>query len=289
MKNDELGERMKENYENRTRLFLPRRTYTIIRLDGKAFHTYTKNFSRPYDLRLMKMMDDTAIALCKGIQGIQMAYVQSDEISLLMTDFETIHTDAWFDGNIQKIVSVSASIATAAFNLEALISKQKEVSGTFDEYGLRNSIKPAYFDSRVFSIPDRQEVFNYFVWRQQDATRNSIQMGAQSLYSQKQLHGKNTSELQELMHQKGVNWNDYPVGFKRGRMILKEKIEKFLIVPPRFINQEEYVASEPSTTLTGARLKWDSFGPPIFTQDTEYLKSRTPVIGEGGTDYEVVK
>lgn len=267
MKKDELGERLKDNYENRTRIELPRRTYTIIRLDGKAFHTYTKGFKRPYDLNLMRIMDQTTIKLCESIQGVKMAYTQSDEISLLLTDFETVKTDAWFNGNIQKMVSVSASIATAAFN-----------NGMYlDEEILASMEKVAYFDSRVFTIPDRAEVQNYFIWRQQDATRNSIQMGAQSMYSQKQLHGKDSSDLQELMFQKGHNWNDYPVGFKRGRIILKEKIE-VVEIPER---HEGF-----GGTSTVERTRWGVFEPPVFTQDTEFLRSRIPVVGEGGTSHD---
>lgn len=275
MKKDELGERMKENYENRTRLFLPRRTYTIIRLDGKAFHTYTKGFHRPYDLELMSLMDDTAVALCEGIQGALMAYVQSDEISILLTDFDTIHTDAWFDGNIQKIVSVSASMATAAFNglvLHNIANKalQGDSKAKIDLAAAHaNCLKPAYFDSRTFSIPDRNEVFNYFIWRQQDATRNSIQMGAQSLYSQKQLNGKNTSELQELMFQKGVNWDKYPAGFKRGRMILKNKKEEIEI-------PEKHEGFGGTSTVT--RMRWQSNEPPVFTKAPGWLRGYTPVL-----------
>lgn len=270
MKKDELGDRMKEDYESRTRMMLPRRTYTLMRLDGKAFHTYTKGFERPYDLSLMRVMDNTAIALCKQIQNAVMAFVQSDEITILMTDFATIKTDAWFDGNIQKITSISASIATVAFN-----------NGMYlDEEILAPMSKVAYFDSRVWTMPTPSEVANCFIWRQQDATRNSIQMAAQSMYSQKQLHGKNTSELQEMMFQKGTNWNDYPVGFKRGRIILKEKIENVPIVPPRFKSMKEFLDSEPTEMLTVKRAKWASFEPPIFTQDKQYLLGRIPVIGE---------
>lgn len=201
---DELGKRMKENYENRTRYFLPRRTYTVIRLDGKAFHTFTANLKKPYDKDLMNVMDETAKYLCEEIQGAQFAYVQSDEISLLLTDFEKITTDAWFDGNIQKIASVSASLATAIFNKVKTFNP-----GTW-----------ALFDARVFTIPDPIEVENYFVWRQKDAVRNSIAMTAQSLYSHKELNGKSQADQQEMIFQKGQNWNDMPDGFKRGRMVL---------------------------------------------------------------------
>jgi tRNA(His) 5'-end guanylyltransferase len=259
MKNDELGSRMKDNYEDRTRFSVPRRTYTVIRLDGKSFHTYTKGFKRPYDLGLMRIMDQTAMALCEAIQGVKLAYVQSDEISLVLTDFETIQTDAWFGGNIQKMASVSASIATAAFN-----------NGMYlDEDILANMDKVAYFDSRVFSIPDREEVINALIWRQQDATRNSIQMGAQSLYSQKELHGKNTSELQELMFQKGINWDKYPIGFKRGRIILKEKSESMVV--------QQRIEGENRPTMI-ERIRWGVFDPPIFTQDRNFLQSRIPTM-----------
>lgn len=266
MKKDELGARMKDDYESRTRHMLPRRTYTVIRLDGKAFHTYTKDFKRPYDLNLMRIMDQTAIALCEDIQGVKLAYVQSDEISLILTDFETIHTDAWFDGNIQKMASISASMATVAFN-----------NGMYlDENILASMDKVAFFDSRVFTIPDRTEICNYLIWRQQDATRNSIQMGAQSMYSHKQLHGKNTSELQELMFQKGQNWNDYPVGFKRGRIILREKMEE--VVPEHNLPNVYVDGAIQGGTLF--RTRWGVFDPPIFTQNPEFLKLRIPTIGE---------
>lgn len=191
---------MKQQYENRTRFYLQRRTYTIIRIDGKAFHTYTKGLQRPFDEQFCNHMNRTALYLCKNIQGAELAFVQSDEISILLTDFETITTEAWFDGNLQKMCSVSASMATAVFN----------------------SMRPgklAMFDARVFQIPDRTEVENYFVWRQKDAVTNSIQSLAQSLYSPKELHGKSCNDLQEMCFQKGQNWNSISGGFKRGRII----------------------------------------------------------------------
>ena len=213
---DALGDRMKD-YEVRTKTKLPRRTNTIIRLDGKAFHTFTKGFDRPYDTKLMDAMDYTTKMLCAEIQGCKLGYVQSDEISLLLTDFDKISTDAYFDGNVQKIVSVTASMATAFFN----------------RYMIENRItdKLAFFDSRVFSIAQRVEVENYFIWRQEDCVRNSISMTAQSLYSHKELNGVNTSKAQDMCMLKGVNWNDQPDGFKRGRMITKETYFEDVILP----------------------------------------------------------
>lgn len=202
-----LGDRMKSNYEVRTRLFLPRRTYSIIRIDGKAFHTYTRGLKTPFDEQLIEDMDKTACYLCKSIQGAQFAFVQSDEISILLTDFNKLQTDAWFDGNIQKITSVSASMATAKFN------------------ELRPN-KIALFDSRVFTIPSHVEVENYFIWRQQDTVLNSISSVAQSMYSTKELFKKHSGDMQEMIFQKGTNWNDFPVKQKRGRLIIKEAYEK---------------------------------------------------------------
>lgn len=227
---DTLGDRMKDFYENRTRYTLPRRTYTIIRIDGKAFHTYTRGLERPFDLKLINDMDETACFLCKNIQGAKFAFVQSDEISILLTDFEKITTDVWFDGNIQKIVSISASLATAKFN------------------ELRPN-KLALFDSRVFTIPSSTEVENYFIWRQQDTVRNSISSVAQYLYSSKELFGKNTNEMQEMCFQKGINWNDYDTKLKRGRLIIKQEFEKEGAKRTKWISEDPPIFSQERNVL----------------------------------------
>lgn len=237
IKKDSLGDRMKDFYENRTRILLPRRTYTIIRIDGKAFHTYTKDLKRPFDNKFINDMDETACYICKNIQGSKFAFVQSDEISILLTDFDKLTTNAWFDGNIQKMVSISSSLATAKFNK------------------LRPN-KIALFDSRVFTIPNDIEVENYFIWRQQDTTRNSISSVAQSLFSHKELNNKNSDEMQEMCFQKGVNWNNFDGKLKKGRLIVKQNYEKDGVV----------------------RTKWISIEPPIFTKDRNILKDLIPKI-----------
>jgi tRNA(His) 5'-end guanylyltransferase len=241
MKNS-LGDRMKQSYEDRFRVYLPRRTYTIIRIDGKAFHTYTKGLKRPFDEEFMCDMDETAIYLCNAIMGAKFAFVQSDEISILLTDFEDIGTEAWFDNNLQKMCSVSASMATQCFNGERLARLSI------------NNCKYAEFDSRVFQIPQKIEVENYFIWRQQDTVRNSISSVAQSLYSTKQLNGKNSSDQQEMIFQKGINWNDYPPQCKRGRVIRKENYMKGGV----------------------QRTQWISSQCPTFTQEREYLNELIP-------------
>lgn len=224
---------MKGQYEDRTRIMLPRRTYTILRADGKAFHTFTRRCEKPYDERLVEAFDAAALALCREAQGSCLGYVQSDEISVLLTDFATITTEAWFDGNLQKIVSVAASIVTAAFNAQYS-------DGTSDHW-------QAHFDCRAFTIPDPVEVDNYFIWRQQDAVRNSIQSLAQSKFGHGQLHGLNVSELQEkIFREYGINWNDTPTEQKRGRCVFY-------------------------TTDEGWNIDREI---PTFTQDRTYLKRR---------------
>lgn len=234
---DNLGDRMKDQYENRTRYFLPRRTYTIIRLDGKAFHTFTRGMKRPYDQDFMELMDKTALALCAEVAGAKFAYVQSDEISILLTDFDKQDTQAWFDNNIQKITSVSASMAAAYFNHSSILGNPTR--------------RLAFFDARVFTINDPVEVQNYFIWRQKDAERNSLQMVAQNLYSQKELRGKKSAELHELIYEKNDNWNNYPTGFKRGRVCRRAN---------GLLNQPNAGPWIVDTNI------------PVFTQEREFLR-----------------
>ena len=221
-KNCEIMSRMKSNYENRNKYFLTRRTPVIIRLDGKAFHTYTKGLDRPFDKGLIEDMQSTAIYLCQNIQGAKCAYTQSDEISILVTDFDDLQTQAWFDYNLQKMSSVSASLATGIFDhyrLKRLIRPLGDAEGIWS-YDFAQQ-KLAFFDSRCFNIP-KEEISNYFLARQKDCVKNSISMLAQSLYSHKELEGKNQSEQQELIFQKGLNWNDLHWSKKRGSFITKQ-------------------------------------------------------------------
>lgn len=248
---DDLGDRMKR-YEAVTKQLLPRRTYTIIRVDGKAFHTYTKGLNRPIDEPLVEDMNATAIHMCKVIDGAQFAYVQSDEISVLLSDFNSITSEAWFGGNVQKLCSISASTATWMFNR---CREMRHLSG--------EGSKVALFDSRVFTIPDPTEVSNYFIWRQKDATRNSISSAAQYLFSHKELQALNVNELQEKMwKERHVNWNDYPVSFKRGRLIKKVPYQKYV----------EFTGETVSAT------KWEVTDPDIWTQSNQ-LKELIPTYG----------
>jgi tRNA(His) guanylyltransferase len=199
-----LGDRMKR-YEAPFRQLLPRRTYTVLRLDGRAFHTYLRGCDRPYDEQFMADMDAVAEALCKEITGTQFAYTQSDEISLI-TDFAGIGTEPWFGGVAAKVLSISAALAAAVLN-----HRRPWTGGPMP-----------LFDARVFALSDPVEVANYFVWRQRDAVRNSITMTAQTHFSHKQLHGVKGNELLQMLIEKGVDWTAVPDGFRRGRLTEKE-------------------------------------------------------------------
>jgi tRNA(His) 5'-end guanylyltransferase len=216
MSEDSLGDRMK-SYEDASRIYLPRRLPVIIRLDGKAFHTWTRGLPRPYCQSLMAAMNEVAKHLCSQVQNTVLAYTQSDEISLLLVDYQDIKTTSWFDSNLQKMASVSAGIASAK-----LTALSPTIFG-----GLRDSVKEAVFDARVFVLPPH-EVNNYFIWRQQDWNRNSLAMLAQSMFSHKELQGKGRAEQHEICFQKGVNWANLSSHIKDGRVVVKREVEKFV-------------------------------------------------------------
>jgi tRNA(His) 5'-end guanylyltransferase len=257
-KKDSLGDRMKEFYENRSKTYLTRRTPVIIRLDGKAFHSFTSGFKRPYDEIFHTAMNRTMQYLCESIQGCKLGYTQSDEITLFLTDYETISTDAWFGYNVQKICSVVASMATLKFNQAFRSAVNEATSGKeVDDYAVtlfKARDKGAMFDARCFSIP-KEEVANCFIWRQQDATRNAIQMLGQCNFSHKALQNKSCNDIQDmLMLEKGINFNDMPTEFKRGVCCIKKEV--------------------PCTDrLIGYKTDWVIDKEiPIFTQDRNYIE-----------------
>jgi len=209
---DSLGDRMK-SYESSYFRYLLKRTPVILRLDACACHTWTRGLEKPFDIKFNDCMVQTALILCTKISGARMAYTQSDEISILLIDYENIETEAWFNNRANKIESVSASIATASFN-EAASTNLPEHSKK------KNSL---YFDSRAFNLP-KEEVCNYFIWRMNDCTRNSIQSLGQANFSHKELQNMNNKDVQDmLMLKKGINWNDTITRFKRGTSIYKKQ------------------------------------------------------------------
>lgn len=247
-----IGDRMKR-HEASYRMLLPRRTYTIIRVDGRAFHTYLRKADKPFDMQFISDMGAVAEALCKEISGSVFAYAQSDEISILATDFASIQTQPWFDGVVAKLVSVSASLATAVLNE-------------------RRPGARALFDARVFTIGDPIEFANYFLWRQRDAVRNSISMAAQAHFPHKRLQGLSGNQMQELLFSEaGVNWNDYPVACRRGQVTVRKSGERDV----------EYVDKRTNETVrtTAMRSWWETEGAPRFSAETDgWLATVIPAL-----------
>lgn len=263
-----LGDRMKR-FESVTRSILPPRTHTIIRVDGVAFHSFLRHAAKPYDTAVMEAMDAVAEALCARISGSVMAFTQSDECSILVTDFSAPGTQPWYGGVTQKIASVSASIATVAFN--RVYQEQRDPAAML-EASYEETF--AQFDGRVFTIPDPVEVVNYFLWRQRDCVRNSITMAAQAVFPHKRLHGVNTNQMQELLFaEHGINWNDYPDGCKRGRLTTRHTAEQEITYTDRRSGEEN--------TTTAIRSKWQTEGAPHFTSARDgVLASMIPTRGD---------
>lgn len=229
--NDELGKRMKEYYEQVPKTRLVRRMPVAIRLDGKAFHTFTRGFKKPFDEILIKSMQETMQKLCENIQGCVLGYHQSDEITLILVDYKKLTSSAWFEYEVQKMCSIAASMCTLYFNQifrtnvnMAFAGKSGDELGDYHKTMCMARDKGAMFDARVFNIP-KEEVTNLIYWRQLDATRNSIQMAGQANFSHKELQNKSCNQIQDmLMVEKGINWNDFPTYQKRGSCCIKSEV-----------------------------------------------------------------
>ena len=239
--NDALGDRMK-TYEEVTKTKLVRRMPVIIRLDGKAFHSFTRGFRKPFDKLLMKTMHATMKYLCENIQGCVLGYTQSDEITLVLVDYAKLESCAWFDNEVQKMVSISSSMATFAFNKyfnEYYLEQLAEKGGETDDYDLvydKARRKGALFDSRVFNVP-REDVTNCVYWRQKDAERNSVSALAQSLFSHKSLQGLSQKDLVAKVEQeKGIIWGELPTTCKRGCCCVKKSVYYLDGEPIKWVN-----------------------------------------------------
>jgi tRNA(His) guanylyltransferase len=271
--NRPLGDRMKE-YENLTRFNLSKDYPMIIRLDGNAFHTFTRGFDKPFDKVLRESMQETAKYLLENIPGAQCAYHQSDEISILVTNYQLSNREAWFDNNINKIVSLTASMATLSFN--KIFAQNVKLSSVYDISskdldGVRSShleaIKSgAIFDSRVFILP-KDEVTNYFIWRQQDAIKNAISMAAQSLFSHQSLQNLNGPDMIERMRkEKGIIYDDvYAVVERRGSIAHRLAPAEF----EKTIKQKNGIEK----TIKYERSEWGvDLEIPVFKDTREYIE-----------------
>lgn len=239
MEKKSLGDRMK-GYEAVAKGILVPRMPVILRIDGKAFHTFTKGFKKPCDEIISTTMKDTMKYLCEHVQGCVLGYTQSDEITLVLVDYKELNTTPWFDNEIQKLCSVGASMATMAFNRyfrehvdEWVRSPKLDI-----DYKLISKFQSTYekalnmgamFDCRCFNVP-ADDVTNCLLWRQNDATRNSIEALGRAYFSQKELYKKNGSNIQDMLHEKfSINWNDCSTEYKRGCCCIKNENGKWFI------------------------------------------------------------
>ena len=271
VKNDALGSRMKQ-YEAVPKNFLMRKTPAVIRLDGKAFHSFTKGLEKPFDSFLMSVMQKTMLELCREISGCVFGYTQSDEITLVLTDYASAKTGAWFDYNVQKMVSVSASVATLAFNrlwrediavLRDTTPREEKDYEFADRISvLTSKCDKALFDARCFSLP-KEEVVNCLIWRQKDASRNSVSAVGQANFSAKELHGKNSDDIQEMLWQeKKINWNDFPTACKRGSASYRRHVVTEMQNPYK---PDEMILVERNPWVLDTEI-------PIFSQKRDFVE-----------------
>lgn len=270
MDTSELAKRMKK-YEAVSKNVLMKKAPVILRLDGRAFHTFTRNFVKPFDQLLMEVMQATMKYLCENIQGCVIGYTQSDEITLVLTDYKKLTSEAWFDYEVQKMCSIAASMATLEFNRQ--MQQRVELAEEHEAEIYKKSLdKGATFDCRAFNVP-KEEVANNLYWRQLDAMRNSIQMLGQANFRHKELQHKNCRQIKEmLLTQKGLSWDDLPSQFQRGSCCIKGTydFEEFYDL--------ETLSVEPGTV----RMHWviDKDIPVFKDEGREYVNSRV-YIGEG--------
>jgi tRNA(His) guanylyltransferase len=233
--NDDIGDRFK-GYEGCYDFALPRRLPMIVRVDGRAFHGLA--LAKPFDDYFFDAMSSIAKALCREVQGAVLAYQQSDEISIVARDDMCNTTQPWLGKRLSKVVSLSAAIATAEFSRYYPLFR--------------------HFDARVFVVPDLNEVTNYLIWRQQDATRNSVSMAARAVFSHRQCDRKTTPQLIDMLRDIGKPWEETPAHFKRGAICNVVKNHKLVSQTGEICERREWVTDK---------------APPIFTQGREYVEA----------------
>lgn len=260
---DDLGDRMKL-YENAEcdRRFMPLLPICA-RIDGRAFHSFTRGMQRPYDNTFRRVMVETTRALMQETNAA-LGYTQSDEISLTWHSTDA-RSQIWFDGRITKMTSQLAAQATLAF-YEALMNHD------YNEYCNR---RPT-FDARVWSVPNRSEACNMFLWREWDATKNSLSMAAAAYYSHKELEGKNGADKHDMLMAKGINWNDYPAYFKRGTYVQRRSVVRPFTVDEINVLPEKHAARS-NPNLMVERTEYQEVNMPIFST----ICNKEAVVFEG--------
>lgn len=253
---------MFRDHESVFRQEIPAKSYTILRVDGRAFSSLTKRLDKPFSQDFTKFMDTAALALCHEVQGVQFAYTQSDEISLLMTDFRE-GEQRWFGGVVPKVLSIASCTASNAFN----------EGFTHNGYGYRyEERKPAQFDARVFTLPDRMTTMQYFLWRQADAFKNAVSMAASNSFSPKQLEGVDTTGRLAMLAAIGYRESDIPLSVCLGRIVHSAlSTETFSYIHKRTRELE---------TATAERRKWYTNVAPWLDWDEKgFLSAHVPERG----------
>lgn len=238
MRLDTLENRMLY-YRGLTDYKLIPKSYVILMLDGRSFSKFCKKFNKPYDVDFIGMMNETAKHLCKNIEGCKFAYTQSDEISLVLTDFDTPLTESWFGYRLTKVLSIAASIATSKFNQLMVLRALETPCSPNDMKDIIKDIKLAEFDCKAWNVPTYNDVFAWFLYRQIDCVRNSKQMLAQTFFSQKELNGLHTDEcIKKVKDELNVGWDDFNEGMKYGRFVYKKQVFKATEEGTRYCRNE---------------------------------------------------
>lgn len=261
---DALGDRMKayerRETDHRFLNFAP----VVARMDGRGFSKWTRGLERPYDECLSKVMIEVTRRLVSET-GARIGYTQSDEITLVLL-VEEIGQDMLFDGKAQKLCSVLASMTTAFFILECLVEPESELA--------RRAKKGPQFDARAFQVPNRTEAANAVLWREQDAAKNAISMAARGFYEHSELQGKTGPQMQEMIFQRGQNFNDYPSFFKRGSFLQARTRSEPL---PREVLDRMPQARRPHEETLVVRRSIERIEMPIFSK----VVNREAVIFDG--------
>lgn len=228
---------------------LPKKSYTILQLDGRAFHTFTKGMEEPFDDRLIESMNAVAIAVLTEVSNAKFAYVQSDEINILVTDFDTETTQAYFSNRIQKVTSISSSVASAT------------MSRLYPEKNL------ALFDARFFAVPDKHAAEEFFLWRQVDAIKNSIQSVGQSVFTEKELFQKKGTDIKEMLKEAGIPWEAFSLEKRQGRIVKKEEQEAVI----SYVHKRTLKTH----TVNAITSSWVASEAPSFSE-TNFLEELIP-------------
>lgn len=215
----ELADRMK-NYEDKYRTYIPVEDSVIIRIDGSNFSNLTRNLKKPYDDNFINLMNDTARYIISEVSGFRFATVQSDEINICLQLYN-VKQEPYYGNNVNKINSLLSAYASSYFSVHS--------SKAFGD------TKVIQFDARCFGLP-KEEVVNYFIYRQQDTIRNSIQMAARTHFSHKQVNCKNSNEMKEMLKNSGNDFDNLPNYFRMGRSIYKIQVEKISDYDGKLVN-----------------------------------------------------